>query len=220
MKFNLKIIELKSITEIPGYWTNEDYINLLETFDFSDSKDVNPSELRELLEMAISDLEPSESAEILLQYKLGEKLSKGQIKNLSNEMVEDNESEEYPDIALHFPLFAINQLLYASYNGIFQNAKATKIVFELNFVEKIKIAVTPDLVLQAISKVLKVQNPVIRLYEKELSGKKRFVDAEKITWILHENEGNNYTLITSDYWINKEDFNEDEISSSITPFED
>ncbi|MDB4583633.1 hypothetical protein N9164_10810 [Draconibacterium sp.] len=220
MKYHLIIIELKALTEIPGYWTSEDYINLLEAFDFSDSKEANPAELRELLEMAISDLEPRESAEILLHYKLSEKLSKGQIQNLSIEMVEDNESEEYPDIALHCPLFAINQLLYKSYNGIFQNAKATKIDFELHFFEKANIIVTPELALCAMSKLLREQNPIIRLYEKELSGEKHFNDAEKIVWRLQKNEGNAYTLITSDYWINKEDFSEDEMTSSINLFED
>ena len=48
------------------------------------------------------------------------------LKNLSNEMIEDNQAEEYPDIAFHFPLFAINQLLNKAYNGKFPNAKATK----------------------------------------------------------------------------------------------
>lgn len=216
LNYDLIINTVKTISEIQGYWTNQDYLNLLEKFDFQDSKDLDPSELREVLEMAISDLEPSQSAQILLHYKLHEKLNKGQIQNLSNEMVEDNESEENADISLHYPLFNINQLLYKSYNGIFPNAKATIIELELNFPNNPKFIVTKEIVLQAISKVLREQNLVIRLYEKELIGKKSFEDAEKIVWILNKNEGNNYTFITSDYWINKEDFIENEISSSIT----
>jgi len=220
MNYNLKIIEIKSITEIQGYWTNDDYINLLEEFDYSESKDLDPLELRELLEMAISDFEPNESAEILLRYKLNEKLSKGQIQNLSNEMVEDNESEEYPDIALHYPLFNINELLHKSYNGIFPKAKATKIEIQFDFPDNADVVVTKELVLCMIGKLLRKENLIIRMYEKELSGKKRFEDAEKIIWTLVKNADNGYTLITSDYWINKEDFIEGEISSSIILFED
>lgn len=219
MNFNLKIIEIKSITEIPGYWANEDYMNLLEEFDYSDSKDLDPLELREILEMAISDFEPNESAEILLRYKLSEKLSKGQIQNLSNEMVEDNESEENADIALHFPLFNINELLYKSYNGIFPKAKATKMEIQFDFLDNANIAVTKELVLCMIGKLLRKENLIIRMYAEELSGKKRFEDAEKIIWTLEKN-ANGYTLITSDYWINKEDLIEDEISSTLMLFED
>ena len=75
MNFTLKIKDIKSINEITGYWTSDDYINLLEDFDFLDAKNSNPSELRELLEMVIHDFEPHESAEILLRYKLQDKLT-------------------------------------------------------------------------------------------------------------------------------------------------
>jgi hypothetical protein len=77
MKFTIKVDEVKSIGEIPGYWTNDDYINILEELDFSDAKSSDPSELRAFLEMAISDFEPHESAEILLRYKLREELNDG-----------------------------------------------------------------------------------------------------------------------------------------------
>jgi hypothetical protein len=39
--------------------------------------------LPELLEMAISDYEPNEAAEIVLAYKLGEELNEGQIEQIS-----------------------------------------------------------------------------------------------------------------------------------------
>ena len=92
MRINLKILDIKSIREVSGYWSPEDYIKLLEEFNYPEAKDSNPSELRELIEMAIADYEPHEAAEILLRYKLSGKLNEGQIKNLSHEMLEDNES--------------------------------------------------------------------------------------------------------------------------------
>ena len=191
MNFTLKINDVKSINEIHGYWTSDDYIKLLEELDFSDAKNSSPSELRELLEIAINDFEPHESAEILLKYKLHEILSDGQIKNLSHEMIEDNEAEENPDIALHYPLFNINQLLHKSYNGIFPNAKATKMEIELSFKGEAKIIVTKELVLKAISKGLSDKKPIIRLFENQLNGKEQFHDAEKIIWELHNNGQNN-----------------------------
>ena len=65
MKFTITVNEIKSINDIPNYWTNDDYIKLLEELDFPDAKNSNPAELRELVEMAISDLEPHEAAETL-----------------------------------------------------------------------------------------------------------------------------------------------------------
>jgi len=220
MKFIIKVDEVKSIGEIPGYWTNDDYINILEELDFSDAKNSNPTELRELLEMAISDFEPHESAEILLRYKLREELNDGQIQNLSHELADDNEAEGNPDITLHYALFNINQLLYTAFNGIFPNAKATKIEFELSFKEDSKITVTKELALKAVCSGLADNSPILRLFENQLNGKEPFTDAEKIVWELHNYGSNKYAIITSDYWINKEDFKEREISDSIKLYED
>ena len=220
MKFTIKVNEVKSIGEIPGYWTDDDYINILEELEFSDAKNSNPSELRELLEMAISDFEPHESAEMLLRYKLKHELNEGQIRNLSHELADDNEAEGNPDIALHYALFNINQLLYAAFNGIFPNAKATKIEFELSFEGDSEITATKEIALKAVCRGLIDKSPILRLFESQLNGKEPFGDAENIVWELHNYGSNEYAMITSDYWINKEDFNEREISGSIKLYED
>jgi len=219
MNFTLKIIAIKSLREIEGYWTVEDYNNILELLGNSDVEDAGPSELRELVEMGLSDLEPHESAEILLRYKFKDSLNKGQILNLSHEMAEDNESEEYPDIALHYPLFNINQLLYKSYNGIFPNAKATRIEIDLSFRGVQQTTVSREVVLKALSCCLGDTNLIKRLFEEQLEGKEPFNDAEKIIWELHDKGGNKYTVITSDYWINEEDVMEFDFSGSIKEFE-
>jgi len=121
-------------------------------------------------------------------------------------MVDDNESEEYPDISLHYPLFNINQLLYKSYNGIFPNSKATRIEFEFNLVGGGGMEVTKEIVLKSISKGLSDTTLILRLFEEQINGEEPFPEAEKIIWELHELGMNRYTLITSDYWISDEDF--------------
>ena len=219
MKFTIKVNDVKSIGEIPGYWTNDDYINILEALDFSDAESSDPSELRALLEMAITDFEPHESAAILLKYKLRTELNDGQIQNLSHELADDNEAEGNPDIALHYALFNINQLLYSAFNGIFPNAKATKIEFELGFKEDPEIAVTKEFALKAVCRGLTDNSPVLRLFENQLNGKEPFTDAEKIVWELHNHGSNKFAMITSDYWINKEDFKEREFTGSIKLYE-
>ena len=220
MKVRIKITDVKTIYEIRGYWTIDDYIRLLEELDYGDAQSTDPAELRELLEMAISDFEPHESAEILLRYKLKGVLSNGQIENLSNEMTKENQVEEYPDIGLHYPLFNINQMLYRSYNGIFPNSKATKIEFELNLLGDTKMPVTKEVVLQAFGIGLSDTSLIMRLFEDQINGEEPFTDAEKIIWELHELGQHRYTLYTSDYWINNEDFMEYDFSGTIKKFED
>ena len=82
MNFTIKLQKIKKIEKIEGYWKKEDYVNLLELFDYSDAQDVPESELWDMLSMAISDFEPEEAAEIVLTYKLKNVLKGGQIKNL------------------------------------------------------------------------------------------------------------------------------------------
>ena len=215
MKFALKINEAKSISEISDYWTNDDFMNLLEELDFEDARNSDPAELRALLEMALSDLEPHEAAEALLKYKLKDKLNAGQIQNISHEMLEENESEGNADMSLHYALFNINQLLYGAFNGTFQKAKATKIEFELSFDETLSKPLSKEIALKAVCSGLTSDSPIRRLFGDQLIGKDPFTDANKIVWELHDFGDNKYTIITSDYWINKEDFEEFEVSGVI-----
>ena len=64
MKFNITINSLTTVEEITNYWQNQDYINLLEQFNFPDANTIKPENLKEMLYMAITDFEPNEAAEI------------------------------------------------------------------------------------------------------------------------------------------------------------
>ncbi len=221
MNFTMKIQNIRSITAIEGYWSHADYIHLLEAFDYPDAKGSDPAEFPELLEMAMNDFEPHESAEILLRYKLHDRLTNGQIRNLSHEMAEDDEAEDNPDMGLHYTLFNINQLLHRAYHGIFPNTKASLIDLELSIkTAGVATDVSKEFALKAISQGLSSQSPLKRLFEPQLSGKEPFEDAEKIIWEIHPQGQNAYTIITSDYWINEEDIMENECSGSIKAFQD
>ncbi len=204
MNFKFKLGLVKSIYEIPGYWTEQDYLNLLDILEVTGTQNLSASEIFEMLQMALTDLDTDEAAKILLTYKLENKLSRGQIENLSHQMTED-ESDEYPLIELHFPFFNINQLLYRAFNGQFPHSKATQVEFSLELEEIPPAAVTKAIVLMAFSQVLSPNNPLVRLFAAQLTGKEAFPEAEHIIWRLTHQGDFNYALITSDFWINKED---------------
>lgn len=216
MKYHIIINTVKSVEELKNSWSNNDYIELLDRFGFEDGNNTKPEELEELLFMAISDYEPEEAAEIILDYKFSNHLNKNQITQISVEMLEDKISEEYADISLHHQLFNVNQLLYKAYNGTFPNAKATIIEFEIIPNQE----VTKEVVLKALNHGLANGNVIKRLYADQLAGKEEFNEAESIIWSLKANGENVYTLITSDYWISKDEFNEAEFDATVIKYDD
>lgn len=203
MKFNIKINSAETIDEIENYWSNEDYKNLLPLFDFPDADTIKVENLKEMLFMAISDFEPNEAAKIVLTYRLSDSLNEGQIDQISNDMLLDKICEEYPEIDLHFPLFNINQLLFKAYNGKFPNASATKVQFTIEALEKFEGEFTKEIILKALSNGLSDSNIIKRLFTEQMSTDLRFAEAEDIIWKLEQEEGSNFLLITSEYWLKK-----------------
>jgi len=39
MKYKIEIDKVQTVDEIPGFWTNDDYIQLLARFDYPDDED-------------------------------------------------------------------------------------------------------------------------------------------------------------------------------------
>lgn len=216
MIYSIKIKNITIIDEIEGAWTKNDFVQLLEKFEYPDAKNLKETELKEYLFMAISDFEPPEAAAILLDYKLGEVLNEGQIDSLSHEMLLDKISEEYPVIELHHDLFNINQLLYKAYNGTFLNAKCCIIDFEITSVNKVEIVeITKEIVLKAISKGLSERCLIKRLFNDQLESETTFEEAEGILWKLTVQADGSYKAITSEYWIGKEDIVSGEFEAEV-----
>ena len=213
MNFTIRLNKIKSIDKIEEAWTIEDYINLLELFEYSDAKSIPETDLFDMLAMAMSDFEPEEAAEIVLKYKLGDKLKSGQIKNLSQEMLEDKVAEEYPDIAFHYPLFNINQLLHDCYNGKFPRTLASVIEIKLFF--KGEIDVTKEIIIRSLSDLLSEKSLLKRLFNEQLDSSKELKDADSIVWELKLIGENTYRIITSDYWLNREDIEIEEFSGTL-----
>lgn len=204
MTYKIQINTIESIDEISNYWTINDYQQLLELFDFPDAKNIKPENLLGMLQMAIADFEPSDAARIVLAYKLSEHLNEGQIDQLSHEMLLDKISEEYPEISLHYTLFNINQLLFKAFNGVFPNTKATLLEFVINGNED-NIEFTKTQLLRILFKGLSSSNVIVRLFEEQLTTSIDFPDADSIIWELKSEDNTNFQLITSEYWLSRED---------------
>ena len=169
--------------------------------------------------MAIADFETNEAASIVLDYKLSEDLNKGQIDQLSHEMLLDKISEEYPEIHLHKTLFNVNQLLYKAYNGKFPNTKATVVDFEIAALGNADKKITKEIALKCLTKNLDSHNIAIRLFGNQLNAEEEFNEANDVIWNLQQQEAN-YSMITSEYWMSKDEFLSDEFEAEIAFFEE
>jgi len=203
MNYTIQINALDSIDEIPNYWTNEDYRQLLELFDFPDAKSIQDDNLLEMLQMAITDQEPADAARIVLQYKLSDDLNEGQMDQLSHDMLLDKISEEYRDISLHYTLYNINQLLHKAFNGSFPNTKATILNFTIANNQDGRSFTNADL-LRMLQHGLSPGNLIVRMFEEQLHSEADFADADSILWEVR-NQGDDYTVVTSEYWLKRDD---------------
>lgn len=217
MNVKVTIAGIRYVNEIESYWTNQDYEQLLKDFEFGDTSSVKPEELREMLFMAITDFEPAEAAKILLNYKLNEQLNEGQIQSLSHEMIEDKVAEEYPEPEMHYDLFNVNQLLYKAYNGTFPNTEASIIEIAL---DKDPEEMTEEIMTKLLSGCLSEKSIIKRLYAGQIDGEEVFSDAAKFIWLLTKKVEGKYELLTSRYWIEKEDIVQSEYEGKVVFFDD
>lgn len=215
MKYQVTLNTFETKEHFPDHWTTADFYELLDRCGYEDAPSVPENELREMLFLAMSDMEPDEAARLLLHYKLSEELNEGQIEQISHEMLEDKISEEYANIALHCELFHINSLLYKAFNGTFPNAKASIIEFDMKPIHGASKDIDREAVLKALNNGLTERSVLKRLFEEQLGSDEPFPDAEGILWELKNVSGDTYQIVTSEYWLNKDDFSTGEFEGEV-----
>ncbi|WP_264535135.1 hypothetical protein [Flavobacterium sp. N1736] len=220
MNYQIAIKNIDTVNEVEGYWSDGDLIQLLEKFNYPDGATAEKASLPELLEMAISDYEPNEAAEIVLKYKFPDRLSDGQIEQISHNMLIDKVCEEYPEIDMQGTLFHTNQLLFKAYNGKFPNAKASVVYFSMEPADGGVQKLTAENVLKLLNNGLSDRNLIKRLFENQMSQNIPFPEAKDIIWELKTEDDVNYILVTSENWINKEDITEYEFESVLEDIEE
>jgi hypothetical protein len=61
------------------------------------------------------------------------------------------------------------------------------------------------MVLKAFSNAISGSNVMKRLFEEKMTTDLAFDEAEAVIWELNKTDETNFTLITSEYWLNKEE---------------
>ncbi len=219
MQFHVKISDVKSVDELPDAWSLRDYKELMSRFEVPDTETVKDAEVKDFLFMAINEFEPREAAAIVLDYKLSDYLSEGQIDNISLEMLSEKMAEKYTEIDLHKPLFEVNQLLYKAYNGKFPHIQINVIDLELTTNED-QPEINKEVVLKAFSQGLSENNLLHRLFGDQLEGKVAFPEADGIIWELKEKGNDQYEVLTSEKWLTKDEVVNAEFDATIAMYDE
>ena len=205
--FKVENLNFNTIHELPNAWNDQNYIDLLDNMDFGDTSEIAKDELKEMCLMSVTDNEPEDAAKIVLEYIFKDRLTIGQIENLSNEMLDEKMWEEYADLSFHEDFFNINQLLHQAFNGKFPNPKAVKFQVKvtsngIDGLEVFKHFTEASLVRLLVAGM--PQNTLIyRLFEEQVDGQE-FKDAKDIIWQLKIERNNDqeviFEIISSNYW--------------------
>ena len=209
--FTVERLSFQHLTALPAAWQNTDYLALLTQLDYDSPEAIAPAELKEMCQLALTDLEPAAAAETVLGYLVGDQLTKGQTEQLAHQMQTEKLWEENPKLELHQHFFNATQLLYDAYNGKFPHPQAVE------FKVKITAAAPADLALlehEPATALLRLLAPGLsdrallhRLFGDQLAGG-AFPEAASILWQLTPSDQTDtsvvYDIISSDYWL--EDF--------------
>jgi hypothetical protein len=205
-QFKVKVLSFEQIQELPGSWEKSDLINLLNAMDYDNPAEIKDSELKEMCMMSLTDFEPEEAAKIVLDYTIAERLTEGQIENLSHEILTEKLWEEYPELHLHPDLFRSTQLLYDAFNGKFPRAEAVRFTIEIEGDVHIFNDQAEAPILRILAAGMSDRSLIHRLFSEQIEGD-RFDEAKDILWqlnIVSQSETSvTYDIVSSAYWLDE-----------------
>lgn len=215
--FTVERLSFATLTELPHSWQPADYRALLTQLNFDNPEALPEAELKEMCQMALTDLEPREAAVAVLSYLFPEELTAGQIENLAHQMLTERLWEENPELPLHRGFYQATQLLHEAFNGTFPSVKAVEFQVKCTATNAADLevfgadandhtgAAAPLLRLLAVG--LPDNALLNRLYSDHLAGNK-FAEAAAIIWELRAVEKTTdsitFDVVSSAYWL--EDF--------------
>ena len=208
-QFEVNIASYKQINEIAGGWVVDDYQKLLGEMEFA-SDDVNSeSELRELCVMCLQDREIAEAASIVLNYRLGDRLSAGQIRSVAEEISQEKHWEHYADQSLHEDFFHVGNLMFAAFPREMDEPDAVKIEVELTAKnpaakEVLQKPLHESFVARLLGDGMSDDSILHRLFDDQLNGN-QFPEADSVIWIVTEGSVSENTakleVISSCHWL-------------------
>ena len=189
LTYKVTINSVKSVSELPNYWTTEKLKQLLENLEFDGITGISDDQLRDYATMVLQDLDCADAARVLIDLTLGNQLSNGKKQNISEEMESDRLWEEYPDLSCHEPIFNAQVLLSQAFPSTQQPEvnliEATLQPIDTNSASHLKSLSQPNppeaFIVRCLAAASAVNAILIRLFEDQINGD-QFPEAEHIVW--------------------------------------
>lgn len=209
--FTVERLSFQHLSELPNAWQPADYLALLTKVDYESPEAIAPAELKEMTQLALTDLEPAEAAQVVLGHLVTDELTAGQLDQLAHQMQTEKLWEENPNFALHQRFFNATQLLYDAYNGKFPHPQAVEFKVKITAADPADLAALDQdsaaTLLRLLAPGLSDRALLHRLFSDQLAGGE-FAEANDILWQFTPSEKTDtsvvYDIISSDYWL--EDF--------------
>ncbi|WP_027392456.1 hypothetical protein [Aquimarina latercula] len=205
--FEVELLKFEYLKELPNFWTFKNYRELLTLLEYGDTSDISAEDLKEMCLLSLTDNEPEEAARIVLEYVFKERLTSGQLDNLSHEIVDEKLWEEYSDLSMHEDFFNVTQLLYEAFNGKFPHPEAVKFQIKITTKDEEDLWVFKKNGESALIRLLTQGMPkntlINRLYNYQIRSNE-FNEARDIVWQYIQIETNNnsvtFEILSSAYW--------------------
>lgn len=128
--FDLLVMELKPIYDLPNIWTDDVLRQILQQVEFEEIDDIDPADLRDMAVMALQDVKPEKAAEALLAV-LAPALAIGVRQNLAHEMKAKRMWEEFANPAFHAAIFATAVLLNQAFPKIYSRPEVARLILQV-----------------------------------------------------------------------------------------
>lgn len=207
--FHVDVLTFSILEELADVWTGKEFSELLAEVEFGSTEGMSHDELREMCLLALQDLAPEEAAALVLKYRLGDRLSAGQISNIAADMPEEKPWEEYANMALHEQLFNVSSLLYMAFPNIFPEPDAVRVTVRIKASDEngrtiLRCSLNESFLVRLLAGGMDEDSVLRRLFDEQLAGDS-FPEAESIIWTLRTESMTDDTctveVISSGSWL-------------------
>ncbi|HRA88095.1 MAG TPA: hypothetical protein PK992_08500 [Planctomycetaceae bacterium] len=208
-KYRVAVDDFEELAELENGWNAADYVSILKKQGVDGAAQIAPEELREMCLLALQDLDPPEAANVLLTYKLGTKLSEGQIRNYSIESQHERLWEQAGDLEFHHTMFNVASLLNAVNGSEFPTPDALRVSLSIETDDVANLAVFEDsmdraLLVRLLSAGMDGSAILNRLFGDQIATGE-IADANSIIWGVavdsSEKTSIRLKITSSAYWL-------------------
>ena len=205
--FDLLIMELKSVQDMPEVWVDDVFRKILQQVEFEEIDDIDPADLRDMTVMALQDMKPEKAAEAVLAVLAGG-LSVGACQNLAHDMKAQRMWEEFANPEFHAVIFATAVLLNESFPKVYSRPEIARLILQVtagNTAAAKQLAQpTPALAARLVAAGMDDHSTLRRLYADSLVGGS-FPEAATIIWQVqvrsHSAEMAEWVIYAPWYWL-------------------